>query len=663
MTSAKYFSRWFREAGRSHLVSVLSWGFLSLYMVMTLVDISADSEYVFFGLGSMELCVLCTVLGLAFSGLEFFYLFQVRQQDFYYSLPVKKSTVFFSRYIHGLCQFFTPLLVTQMLLAVYEAVNIRNFTPYAGAYLARSVGAALLVFLIFYHTGILAVVISGKIITAVAALVLFLLYFQVMIQNIFYGYVKEFYLHFYRIPLFDEAGKLLAPFALAKSLMGTGIYDCKEVWEYEPKGSAVLAAFLWAGVFLTLALLVHKERKTEKTGRAFVSAWAERVVEGAVSLLAGMGFGILLLDMTQVKEYGIAAEVLVIGVCGIVGACGGHLLIECLVRTQGSGLWQRKWQMCVVSACAFAAGCLFLVNKTGFDDYIPKREQVAEMAFCVNGIDMSQRQFGRAKTEDNSVTEERLLWYSMAEEESIDEGLTWVQGALNGGDSKVTTATVCYRLKDGSRRYRRYPLNQKALDSFANVYETKEYKKRAYPLIEIKDVKKGQITWSDGIDERMLGMSEGEKEALLAAYKEDVAGLKMDDLKTDFPVGCMEIISEVDGIYQEAMIYPFFEKTLKVLEGAGVDTDKSLADYKIASMKVQTSTPMSKGYSGGVNVHFYDKENDIAQWSKKLIPDNLAIQPLLCPVKLYVEAEVQVEDEAVGGIVVVDCYEMEGGVE
>ena len=141
-----------------------------------------------------------------------------------------------------------------------------------------------------------------------------------MIQNIFYGYVKEFYLHFYRIPLFDEAGKLLAPFALAKSLMGTGIYDCKEVWEYEPKGSAVLAAFLWAGVFLTLALLVHKERKTEKTGRAFVSAWAERVVEGAVSLLAGMGFGILLLDMTQVKEYGIAAEVLVIGVCGIVGA-------------------------------------------------------------------------------------------------------------------------------------------------------------------------------------------------------------------------------------------------------------------------------------------------------------------------------------------------------
>ena len=105
MTSAKYFSRWFREAGRSHLVSVLSWGFLSLYMVMTLVDISADSEYVFFGLGSMELCILCTVLGLAFSGLEFFYLFQVRQQDFYYSLPVKKVLCFSADIFMGFVSF------------------------------------------------------------------------------------------------------------------------------------------------------------------------------------------------------------------------------------------------------------------------------------------------------------------------------------------------------------------------------------------------------------------------------------------------------------------------------------------------------------------------------------------------------------------------------
>ena len=63
MTSAKYFSRWLREAERSHLAGGLSWGLLSLYMVMTIVDLSADTEYVFFGLGSMELCGLSAGLG------------------------------------------------------------------------------------------------------------------------------------------------------------------------------------------------------------------------------------------------------------------------------------------------------------------------------------------------------------------------------------------------------------------------------------------------------------------------------------------------------------------------------------------------------------------------------------------------------------------------
>lgn len=659
MTSAKYFSRWLREAGRSHLASILSWGFFFLYMVMTLLDLSADPEYVFFGLGSMELCVLCAGLGLAFSMIEFFYLFQVRQQDFYYSLPVKKSTVFFSRYVHGLFQFFVPLFLTQTILVLYGFTQSKNFSPYAGGYLGRSVSAACFIFLLFYHIGILAVVIAGKIITAVVALGVFLLYFQVVIQNIFLEYVKAFYRHFYRIPILEEAKELLVPFELSKALIGTEVYDWQEAWEYVPERKTVLAAFLWVIITFTLAVLAHRKRKTEMTGRVFASILAERVFEGAVSLLTGMGLGILLMDVTQVKESNTAAKVLMLGAGGFVGACGAHLLMECLVRTTGASIWQRKWQMCVAGVCAFAVGCIFLGNESGFDGYVPRREQVAEVAFSVNGIDMGQKQFVRAEAGDDSVTEERLLRFSMAEDESIDAGLSWIREALEDIDSKVTTATVCYHLKDGSRRYRRYPLDQRTLDSFAQVYETKEYKKRAYPLAAVKDVKKAQITWSDGVADRTLALTDREKETLLAAYKEDIAGLKMDELKTDFPVGYLEISSEVDGIYLETMIYPFFEGMLKALEGAGAGVGKSLADYQIAAIKVQTSKPTPQGYSGGVNMRFYDKEKELAQWSEKLIPECLAIQPVLCPVNSSVRAEVQVEDEAISGTVVVDCYELE----
>ena len=58
-------------------------------------------------------------------------------------------------------------------------------------------------------------------------------------------------------------------------------------------------------------------------------------------------------------------------------------------------------------------------------------------------------------------------------------------------------------------------------------------------------------------------------------------------------------------------------------------------------------------------MQFYDKENDIAKWSEKLIPDSFAVQPVLRPVDSSVQAEVQVEDEAANGAVVVDCYGVE----
>ena len=676
MTSAKYFSRWFREAGRSHLAAVLSWGFLSLYMVMMLQEVSADAEYVFFGIGSTEFCTLCAGLGLAFSMIEFFYLFQGRQQDFYYSLPVKKSTVFLSRYAHGLWRFFAPLLLTQLILGVYAAMNSPKFAAYAGGYLGRSIGAALLVFLIFYHMGMLAVAIAGKIAAAVAAAVVFLFYFQVAVQNLFYGYVQEFYQSFYRIPLLEEAKEILTPFGIARGLMGTEVYDWQEVWEYAPEGKVVAAAVFWAGLFLGLSVMAHRSRKTEMTGRVFVCIPAERILEAAVSLLAGMGLGLLIMDAAQVKGNGKAAAVLAMGAGAIVGACGIHLLAERLVRLPGASLGRRKWQMCAAGICAFAVGCAFLGNQAGFDGYVPEREQILEVAVSVGGIDMGQKQFMRGENGDDSVAEDRLLRYSLAEDASIDEGTAWIQGVVSGLEQgwetnarhgeekeaeadKLTSATVCYHFKDGSRCYRRYPLNREALESFSRVYETEEYKKRAYPLVEVEDLKKGQVTWSDGVTEKMLKMTESDKAAMLAAYKEDVAGLRMDMLETAFPIGFMEIISEVDGIYLETMIYPFFERTCKILKDAGADVGKSLADYRITSVKVKTSSPAAEGDSGGVHVQFYDKENDIAKWSGKLIPDSFAIQPALRPADSSVCAEVQVEDEAANGAVVVDCYGLE----
>ena len=110
MTSAKYYSRWLREAGRGHVTAGLTWGSFFVYAVITILELGADYENHFSGIGNSSLLYLCIGLGSAAAAWEYFYLLQPVKLDFYYSLPVKKSTIFWCRYLHGLFHFFLALV-------------------------------------------------------------------------------------------------------------------------------------------------------------------------------------------------------------------------------------------------------------------------------------------------------------------------------------------------------------------------------------------------------------------------------------------------------------------------------------------------------------------------------------------------------------------------
>ena len=98
MTSAKCFINWMKEAGRGHLVAALGWGMFILYGILAVTRLSFDTQNTYFGIGGtvLELRWICMGLGILTAFIEFFYLFRQRQQDFYYSLPVSRGTVFWT---------------------------------------------------------------------------------------------------------------------------------------------------------------------------------------------------------------------------------------------------------------------------------------------------------------------------------------------------------------------------------------------------------------------------------------------------------------------------------------------------------------------------------------------------------------------------------------
>lgn len=670
MTSRKFYNNWIREAGRGHVVAFLSWGGFFAYLIIKIMALSYDTEYIFFGIGSEELYYLCVGLGIGLAFAEFSYFFQGKKQDFYYSLPVKKSTIFWSRYIHGILLFVIPFILTQIICALFEASRDQGFAPYAWTYFVRSIGMFLLTFLLFYHLGILAVVVSGKIVAAIVMVMVLLFYFQVLIQNVLQGFARSVFQSYYRIPVLEEMLNMLTPGRLTGKLAGTHLFEKKEVLDYLPETGQIRAAIIWVLLLMLLTVIAYRGRKTEMTGRGFVSGIVERIFEGFVSVLTSLFFGKIFMDMLDIIERGMAVAGIFLCGVGIIGTVFVHLCVERLVTISCGGMKvrdlvsRRRKQILFEGIGVCIVALAFLEYKSSFDYFLPDNSKLEGVAISVNGLDMDESQYRSASanrnyTMDNYVTEERLRQY-LLKKAGMTAGLEWLDEILEreAGETgnRADQVVVCYHMKDGSRHYRRYLVDVDALDAFSRVYETEEYKDKAYPLIESEALSKERLTWADGVTNTVLKLSEQEKCEFLEAYQQDVSKMKMASLKGNLPIGNMKIDSEVDGIHKEAVVYSFFEKTGEFLKEHGIDVNRTMGDYRIISIKVQTTTSVPAENVGGASVQFYDEAEEIAKWADALVPEELAIQPVLCPADTSIQAEVEIEEEDTSSTIMVKCY-------
>ncbi|MGF0032676.1 DUF6449 domain-containing protein [Bariatricus sp. SGI.154] len=670
MTSRRLYNNWIREAGRGHIAAILSWGGFFAYFVLKIMALSYDTEYVFFGIGSGELYYLCAGLGIGLAFTEFSYLFQGKKQDFYYSLPVKKSTIFWSRYMHGILLFVIPFILTQIVCTLFEASRDQGFALYAWTYFVRSIGMFLLIFLLFYHLSILAVVVSGKVVAAIVVVMVLIFYFQVLIQNVLQGFARSIFQSYYRIPVLEEMQNVLTPGKLTGKLAGTHLFEKKEVLDYLPETGQIGAAIIWVILLMVLAVIAHRGRRTEMTGRVFVSSAVERIFEGFVSVLAGLFFGKMLMDMLDIIGRGMAVVGIFLCGAGMIGTMFVHLCVEWLVRISCGDVKvrnlasRRRKQMAFEGMAVCMIALAFLGYRHYFDYFLPESADLDGVAISVNGLDMEEDQYRRSSmnqnhTVDNYVTEERLKRY-LLKRDGMTAGMEWlaeiVEREDNGIGNGVETAVVCYHMKDGSRHYRRYAVDLDALDAFSHVYETAEYKEKAYPFIENETLSKERITWTDGVTDTVLKLSGPDKCEFLKAYQRDVSKMKMADLKGNLPIGNVRIDSEAEGIHEEAVVYSFFVETNEFLIEHGIDVGRTLRDYRIISIKIQTTTSVPAGHVGGALVRFYDEADEIAKWAETLVPEELAIQPVLCPADTSIQAEVEIEEEDTSSTTVIKCY-------
>ena len=669
MTSAKCFINWMKEAGRGHLVASLGWGMFILYGILAVTRLSFDTQSTYFGIGGtvLELRWICMGLGILTAFIEYFYLFRQRQQDFYYSLPVSRETVFWSRYVHGLFHMLVPLILVMAVCGLYQAAIDPQFGPYVGSYTLKSILVYGASYLIFYHLGILCIVICGNIVSAIAVCAAEILYFPILTGNICITLSENYFTSYYKNPLLERLYTVLSPERLTADLTGMSVFEKPFVLSFTPGLSSIAAAVLWIGIPFVLSAFAQKRRKTECTGWIFAFAPAERVVQILVSFLAGLWIFSFLSDFSKDSAAGMGS---LIG-CAAGGVCTAlviHCLLEYAVQGTGAKLLRRKWQLAVSAAAVLAAGLAFPAGASAYDSIFP--ENAESVGVSIDGIGMDYWTYEEVSgNRETYETNAQLSEYRLK-----DEGRTAVLGWLQeiirndpdgneGADgAPYTRAKVCYYMPDGSTRYRSYPLSREQVEMFAGVYETDEYRQIAYPAVTLEDVSGDRFTWEDGVKDTALQITGDQKEELLNAYREDVSGLRMEQLEEALPCGYVRVKSSKNGEITDMFVYPFFEHTCNLLGEYGIDTEKKLGDYEVESIQEMETLPVAGTdglSSGGTHMNYYEQADEIETFKKKLIPDELDIQPLLYPLDHSSDIDASVVDDETNSIIHVSCVQRE----
>lgn len=667
MTSEKYFLKWVKEAGRGHIAAFFSWSSLAGYTLIKGVQLSLSTEYHFFGMGSRELLWICAGLGLLLSLLEFFYLLQPGKLDFYYSLPVKKSTIFWSRYVHGFGNFMIPFCLAAMACGLIESSFEPDFFPYAGSYTGHSLLAYSAVFLIFYHMGILLLTICGNIIPVILGYVICLFYGHILVGNVFTAWAENYFRTYYRIPLFEKMDVILAPFSLGREMTGGDLSDKRMVFEYVPSKAVIAAALGWIIFSFLFFALAQKRRKTEYVGKIFVLPLAERTAEFLLSFLAGVWSGSFFMDLSGLAEEHPAAGAAISILAGAFSAAAVHFLMEWEVDAAGMhvsngirtgkfqrGLFRRKWQLAGECAAAGLAGVIFFAGASSFDSFQPEENEVGAIGISVDGIGMNQESCTQILLHGNRYeTAEQLEKYVLAKEGKM-AAQAWAASLTEKKNSSgYPHAAVCYYMKNGTEVYRLYPVDEQDFQNFSSVYETDEYKKIAYPSAEGGQLADARFNWSDGITDTALKLTGEEKESIMEAYRKDVKNLKMEDLGEALPIGFVDIDSEMRQLSGSLAVYPFFTHMCVLLEKYGVPIHKTLSDYSVRSVSVRSVSADGMGKS---DFQYYEEPGEMEQWIQKAVPERFDLQPLLYPLDYSQEIRAEVNDEMTNSIVNVYCY-------
>lgn len=548
---------------------------------------------------SSYLVFLGLFLGVILACSSFYYLHSKKEVDFYHSLARTRK------------QMFKSLVLSDVrvgIIAVTATVLLRSLcTVFAGCFCADLVYTALssilcgtVIFFLFYLTMLTAILLTGHMIVAFMGFGVFCGYVSLVLGYLYYYLAFTFFDTFYSSHGISSVWSFFSPFFLSLRLSnGAIVWSLKYQWAY------LAACCAWCAVLLILNRKLYCIRRLETAGTAMAFEHTKPVIRILIVVPCAVYAGIFLYQslFTDAKWW------ILLGMAG--GCILFHGAIEAIYQFDIKGIFSHKKQLLGCIAAGFAILLIFWLDLTGFDTWLPKKEELSSvMVTTSDSLGLGNYESSFYGQDQSGVTGDDLdplldtlkdiTTTSAASKEAYEKSMATLtaDSAVSDSDERqifYNTYTVRYNLKNGKQKARQYYADNKQADELCKeLIASIDYKKSVNSLYSIspEDIVDLQLTSPLGNDN--INLSNQELNDLVSTYLEEYSRLDYDTLRNEAPYAYLSVDyyepTSTDAPYRSSYmangsyyIYPSFKNTIACLENHGLHVPADINDYEITS--------------------------------------------------------------------------------
>lgn len=529
----------------------------------------------------------------------FLYLYSRKQTDFYHSLPVKRSRMFWNRVYTGLVYNLVPYVIMEFFAVCIGAAR--------GFFSLKLMKAAvillllhLLLYFMVYFSVVLVLCITGNLLMGAVCLGAIYAYgpfFSLLIM----GYRSVFY-HTYTLEKTYGLIRFLqtsgSPAALALSFYKT--YS-------QGRGMGYLLAIVFVTIFfIIVSYFAYTRRASEAAERPIVYKKTALVIKFLIVIPCGLSAGYIfyLLPTNNMRIFWW-----IFGL--ILGTVMAHGIVEVVYGMDFHCFFKKKAQLLLagimVAVCAF----VYQTDLFHYDTYLPNQNKT-------EAISLNLLPFGNwgsssvSRNPDNTFeVSDSDKWYKeeltalngkgigdktyQVLERILENQGIWYEksnsdadNSPESGEEYVFCTGVKFRLSSGRNIYRRYFISAKeSRELLTALYEEENLKEHNQRILEL-DTEYLEEIFFNAADGNGYLIFQGDNEKageLIEALKKDIQKSSVEDF-LKVPCGNIQLNYNLPGrekadrmtpgtetyqvsAYGNCTIYPSYKNTMKILRETG----------------------------------------------------------------------------------------------